>query len=137
MSAISEFRNHRAYLNMKDQKSMRKVEKKFNNNTDKNNEFVCKVADIHEVFKQYVPYISMVLRNFLDNFMVEHVFGITFSEALVISVLMDKEFVAMLMCSNLLKRTLNLNSGSSGRLKLRIYIAILNFDMYKKSRWST
>lgn len=134
MSILNEFREHMICLKKKDEVAIKKVERRVVSKRPKDRKFAAKAADIYEVFKQQVPYISTVLREFIDNPVVEFIFGRPFSEALVRSVLLDKEFVAMLMCNSLLRRTLNLGRTSAGQLKLRVYISILNFDRYKKDK---
>lgn len=132
---LDDFNEHRKYLKKKDEIAIKKVERRFKSNTRFAYKFQKKAYDIYEVFKLQVPYIVTVLKEYMDNPVEEAVFDKPFSEAQVYSVLFDTRFVAMLMCNNLLKRTANLDRDSSGLLKLRVYIAILNYDTYNKEKY--
>lgn len=135
MSLATELREHLKYLKKKDEIAIKKVESRINNNSEFNRKFFRRVDDIYEAFKLQIPNIANVLKEYIDSPIGEAIFGVPFSNSLVYSVLMDQQFVAMLMCNSLLKRTANLSSESEGQLKLRVYIAILNYDRYKKNKW--
>ena len=135
MSLATELREHLKYLKKKDEIAIKKVEARIKNNTKFSRDFFRKVDDVYEAYKLQIPQIVTVLKEYIDNPIGEAIFGTCFSEALVYSVLMDGQFVGMLMCNSLIKRTANLNRKSSGQLKQRVYIAILNYDRYKKNKW--
>ena len=135
MLLTTELREHLKYLKKKDEIAIKKVESRINNSSRFNRKFFRKVDDIYEAFKLQIPSIANILKEYIDNPVVETIFNVPFSDSLVYSVLMEQQFVAMLMCNSLLKRTANLSRESEGQLKLRVYIAILNYDRYKKSKW--
>ena len=122
------------WLKKKDESAIEKVEQRFRSKDKFSSDFTRKVYDAYDAYKLQVPYIATVLEEYLDNPIFNMWFDIPFSKAQVCSVLMDMQFVATLMCTSLLKRTANLNRKSQNQLKLRVYIAILNFDRYKKSK---
>ncbi len=121
------------WLKKKDESAIQKVEKRFKSRDKDSINFVRKVYDIYDAYKLQVPHIATVLEEYLDNPIFNMWFDTSFSKSQVYSVLMDMQFVATLMCTSLLRRTANLNRKSQNQLKLRVYIAILNFDRYKKS----
>ena len=122
------------YLKKKDEIAIKKVEKRFGSNDKFSSSFVRKVYDIYDAYKLQVPHIATVLEEYLDNPIFNMWFGASFSKAQVCSVLVDMQFVATLMCTSLLRRAANLDRKSASQLKLRVYIAILNYDRYKKSK---
>lgn len=122
------------WLKKKDERAIEKVEQHFRSNDKFSSNFARKVYDVYDAYKLQVPYIATVLEEYLDNPIFNMWFDTPFSKAQVCSVLMDMQFVATLMCTSLLRRTANLDRKSQNQLKLRVYIAILNFDRYKKSQ---
>ena len=122
------------WLKRKDEIAIKKVEERFRSKTRFSYNFVNRVVDVYDAYKLRVPHIATVLEEFLDNPIYSMWFDTPFSKAQVCSVLLDMQFVATLMCTSLLRRTANLERKSEGQLKLRIYIAILNYDRYKKSK---
>ena len=106
----------------------------------KKDTFKTQVTDITLAMEGRIFGISEVLKNYVgDNVgdkVLEYIVGQNFSQALVISVLKDIDFIAFLITSHLVQRTADLTNKSNGRLKLRLYLAILTFDNYKKSKWS-
>ena len=122
------------YLKKKDEIAIKKVERRFKSSDKNSGDFVRKVYDVYEAYKLQVPHIATVLEDYLDNPIWEIWLDKPFSKAEVCSVLLDMQFVATLMCTSLLRRTANLERKSEGQRKLRIYIAILNYDRYKKSQ---
>ena len=122
------------WLKKKDESAIQKVEKRFKSSDKQSINFVRKVYDVYDAYKLQVPHIATVLEEYLDTPIFNMWFNTTFSKAQVYSVLMDMQFAATLMCTSLLKRTANLERKSQNQLKLRVYIAILNFDRYKKSQ---
>ena len=122
------------YLKKKDEIAIKKVEKRFSGKDRFSSNFATRVYDVYDAYKLQVPYIVTVLEEYLDNPIYNMWFDIPFSKARVYSVLMDMQFVGMLMCTSLLRRTANLERKSQNQLKLRVYIAILNYDRYKKSQ---
>lgn len=122
------------YLKKKDEIAIKKVEQRFRSKDKFSGNFTQKVYDVYDAYKLQVPYIATVLDEYLDNPIFNMWFDTPFSKAQVYSILMDMQFVATLMCTSLLKRTANLERKSQNQLKLRVYIAILDFDRYKKSK---
>ncbi len=121
-------------LKKKDEIAIKKVERRFKSSDKFSGDFVRKVYDVYDAYKLQVPHIATVLEEYLDNPIWGICFDTPFSKAKVCSVLLDMQFVATLMCTSLLRRTTNLERKSEGQRKLRIYIAILNYDRYKKSQ---
>jgi len=119
----------------KDIKSIKKSTRRLKACTEEDEKFCKKVKDVHAVIESRAFEICEVLAYFIDNPVSEAMFEIPFSKASVISALKDEEFTAFIMVSNLFKRTLNLSYKSKGEFKIRLYVAILNFDEYQKSRW--
>jgi len=132
LNAKENFDKAWRYLKKKDEIGVKKVERRFASNDNISSAFVGKVYDVYDAYKLQVPYIATVLEEYLDNPVFNMWFGTPFSKAQVYSVLMDMQFVATLMCTSLLRRTANLERKSDNQLKLRVYIAILNYDKYKK-----
>lgn len=122
------------WLKKKDERAIQKVEKRFESRDKASINFVRKVYDVYDAYKLQVPHIATVLEEYLDTPIFNMWFDTPFSKAQVYSVLMDMQFVATLMCTSLLRRTVNLDRKSQNQLKLRVYIAILNYDRYKKSK---
>lgn len=122
------------WLKKRDEIAIKKVEKRFSSTDKFSKDFVRKVYDVYDVYKLQVYHIATILEEYLDNPIFEAWIDTPFSKAQVCSVLLDMQFVATLMCSSLLKRTVNLDRKSADQLKLRVYIAILNYDRYKKSK---
>lgn len=129
-----EFNKAWRCLKKKDEIAIKKVERRFRGNDRQSRNFVRKVYDVYEAYKLQVPHIATVLEEYLGNPIYNIWFGIPFSKAQICSVLLDMQFVGMLMCNNLLRRTANLERKVSNQLKLRIYIAILNYDRYRKRK---
>ena len=119
----------------KDIKFIKKSTRRLKGCTDEDKKFCKKVKDVHAVVESRVFEICEVLACLIDNPVSEAMFERPFSKACVISVLKDEEFTAFMMVSNLFMRTLNLSYKSKGEFKIRLYVAILNFDEYQKSRW--
>lgn len=122
------------WLKRKDENAIQKVEKIFKSRDKLSCDFVSRVYDVYEAYILQVPRIVTVLEGYLDTPIYNIWFDTPFSKAQVYSVLQDMQFVATLMCTSLLRRTANLKGNSASQLKLRIYIAILNYDRYKKSK---
>ena len=127
-----DFREHLNYLKKKDEIAIKKAMRRLEGKSEFDRKFARKVYDIYEAFRLEGPHISKLLKDEIDNPLGAALFNRPFSQALVCSVLYDTQFVAVLMCSNLLRRTANLNKKSSGALRLRVYTAILNYDSLKK-----
>jgi len=132
--AKKNFEKEWRWLKKKDEIAIKKVEKRFASRDKLSNEFVGKVYDVYEAYKLQVPHIATVLEEYFDKPFLDIWFDIPFSKANILSVLLDMQFVGTLMCNNLLKRTVNLEGTSHEQLKFRVYIAILNYDKYKRSR---
>lgn len=130
---LLNFDKHISLLAKKDERAMKKVARRFKSGTTYNECFEIKVNDVHEAFKQCVPHIATVIKEYVDNSVVEELLQKTFSHAKVYSILYDRKFVAMLMCNHLIKRAANLDRDSEGQVILRLYIAILNFDQYQRN----
>lgn len=133
LKAKQDFDKEWLELKRKDEMAIKKVESRFRSDDKTTYAFVKKVYDIYDAYKLQVPHVVTVLEEYLDNPIFNMWFDTPFSKAQVCSVLMDMQFVAMLMCTNLLRRTANLERKSENQLKLRVYVAILNYDRYKKS----
>lgn len=127
-----DLREHLGYLKKKDEIATKKAMKRLSGNSVFDKRFTRKVYDIYEAFRLEGPHICKLLKDEIDNPLGETFFNMPFSQAVVCSVLYDTQFVAVLMCSNLLRRTVKLNKKSSGALRLRVYAAILNYDEFKK-----
>lgn len=124
------------WLRKKDERAIKKAEDRFMGKDQFSYKFAEKVCGVYDAYKLQVPYIATVLEEYFDNPIFNMWFDIPFSKARVYSVLMDMQFVATLMSTSLLRRTANLERKSSDRLKLRVYIAILNYDRYKKNKFT-
>ena len=120
------------HLKKKDEIAIKKVERRFVSRDGFSYNFTCKVYDLYDAYKTQIPHIATILEEYLDNPMFTRLFNTSFSKAQVYSVLMDMQFLGTLMCNGLLRRTVHLNRKSKQQLKIRIYIAILNYDSYKK-----
>ncbi len=129
-----EFDKEWLWLKKKDESAIEKVERRFSGTEKFDREFVVKVFYLYDIFKTEAYHITKVLKEYLDNEVYELWFGAPFNEAQVYNALIDVRFVGMLMCDNLLRRTIKLEKASSGQLKLRVYIAILNYDRYKLNK---
>ena len=130
-----ELKKQMIVLKQKDIAAIKKVQVKLKSNTQRNWVFSNRVRGIKASMSRAVPHIADILRDYLDNSIGEFFMGQPFSQAIVLSVLQDEEFVALLIENNLIKRVVNLDYDSKGELKIRIYLAILNFDEYKKGSW--
>lgn len=134
LRAKRDFDKECLWLKRKDELAIKKVERRFGSNDRFSCEFTRKVYDVYDAYKLKVPHIVTVLEEYLDNPIYNMWFDTPFSKAQVCSVLSDMQFVATLMCTSLLRRTANLDRKSANHLKLRVYIAILNYDRYKRSK---
>ena len=134
LKAKANFDKEWRRLREKDQTAIRKVEELFKNHDTSSYKFLKKVYDIYPAYKLQVPHIATVLEEYLDTPIFNIWFDTTFSKAKVYSILADMQFLATLMRTNLLRRTANLDRHSDNQLKLRVYIAVLNYDRYKKSQ---
>lgn len=132
---IDNLKEHMRYLKKKDEIAIKKVERRLATSTRFNLKFWQKVNDAYAEFKLHISNIIVILKECVDNPMGEFFFGIQFNEQQVLNVLQNMQFVAMLMCNSMLKRTLNLSKETDGQLKLRIYIAILNFARYMDAKF--
>lgn len=132
-SFIHDLEEHRKYLKRKDEIAIKKVERRFIGKTRQEKKFYEKVYGVYDGFKMVVPLIICALKEYLDNPVAEAIIGTPFSEKQAYSVLMDMKFVGMLMCNNLIRRAANLRKGSEGQVKLRVYIAILNYYNYREA----
>ena len=122
-------------LKRKDYKDIELSEQLLKSTLKEDERFNIKVQDILLAMEFRVMDIYEILKSFIDNSLSELMFETKFNDASVISILKDEEFVAFIITSNLYKRTLNLREDSKGDFKLRLYVAILNFDSYKKEKW--
>lgn len=133
LKAKENFDKARKYLKKKDEIAIKKVERRFRSNDKFSRDFMNKVYDVYDEYRRKVPHIVDVLEEYLDNPLIEVFFDTPFDKERVCNTLLDMQFVATLMCTSLLKRTVNLETKSENQLKLRIYVAILNYDKYKRS----
>ena len=131
---IDELKKHFRILKQKDEAAIQSVEKHLYGRTRKDRHFARKVDDVQAAFDQHTSFIAAVLREYIANQIGDFCFNRTFSDAVVRSVLKDREFVAMLIKANLINRAAKLDRHTKGQVKLRIYIAIINFDDYKKEQ---
>ena len=131
---MEELNMHLAYLKKKDEKAIRKSENKLNAKMWRGYLFATKVDDLFATICCRENLITETLKEYIDNALGEFFFGQPFSEAVVRSVLRDREFIATLITANLAARVGNLRYESKGQVKLRVYAAILNFDDYKKRK---
>lgn len=119
-------------LKRKDEKLIRNAGQRLRSKRSQDIQFSNRASAINIAINGHAFYICDVLRKFLDYSTVEKLIGRPFSEAVVISVLQDREFIAFLIEANLINRTIKLDYNTSAEFKIRLYIAILNFDEYKK-----
>ncbi|WP_428047164.1 hypothetical protein [Candidatus Proelusimicrobium excrementi] len=129
------FKKYLEVQKVKDIKTIKRVERRLKAYTREDEKFCKRVSGIHAALSSYAVVFSNVLKAYLDNHLVEAVFAKPFSQAVVISVLKDEEFIAFLIQSKLIRRVIKLNYDTKGEIKLRLYSAILCFDDYKKHKW--
>jgi len=132
---IKDFNEYLFVQKKRDQKFIKRVEKRLTGNTNSDKRFSKRVSDVHVAMDRLAFEFSEVLKDYLDNPFATLAFGSPFSQAIVIGVLKDKEFIAFLFEANLIRRTLKLDYDTKGEIKQRIYLAIMNFDEYKKQKW--
>ncbi len=123
---------HRKCLKKKDEIAVKKAIRRLQCQTRKDKFFTRKLFDVYAEYKVKIPNIVEVLKEYVDNPVVEQILGAKFNLVQMYDVLYDTTFVGMLMCNNLFYRVFNLGSESSGQLKLRVYISILNYAKYAR-----
>ena len=131
---VPDLKQHLDLLKRKDEKDIKDVEGRLKGKTKLNKRFNHRVKDVRVAMASHEFFIADVLKDYLDNILAEWLFKKPFSLPMVVSVLQDEEFLAFLISSHLVKRTVNLNYSSRGEVKLRVYTAILNYDSYKKQK---
>lgn len=134
LRAKKNFDKEWLWLKKKDEIAIKKVERQFKSGDRISTNFVSNVYAVYDAYKLQIPTIAKVLEDYLDNPIFNMWFDTKFNKLHVYNVLKDMQFMAMLMCNNLLKRAVNLSKESQSQLKLRVYIAILNYDRYMKSK---
>ena len=122
-------------LKRKDYKDIKFSGELLKSTLEEDKRFNIKVQDVLLAMEFRAIDIYEILKSFIDNPVSELIFEKQFNDASVISILKDEEFVAFIIVANLYKRAMNLTAESKGDFKLRLYIAILNFDSYKKEKW--
>lgn len=128
---IRDLQKHLLELKRKDEIAIKKVDRRMHSE-EYNYEFYSRVYSIYKKFEKRIPTICYALKTYIDNPLGEFFLGTPFDETIVTDTLKDLDFVALLVCNHLMHRTLKLNINSEGQVKLRVYIAILNYSRYKK-----
>ena len=131
---MRKLEKHLFELKRKDEIAIKKADRRMHTEGGYNYEFSCRVSINQAKLMGKSESICAILKAYIDNPLGEYLFGIKFKEEEVIEALKDTGFTAALMCSNLFYRAVAINSRSPGQIKLRVYIAILNYTRYQKQQ---
>lgn len=121
-------------MKKRDYRIFKSVQNKLKANSSQGEAFRRRVKDINVAMGRRIYFIAEVMQDYLDNIVVREMFERDFSKAQVVSVLQDEEFVAFLIASNLIRRVIDMNCDTRGEVKLRLYVAILNYDSFAKAK---
>ena len=132
---LTIFKDYALTQTQRDIKAIKRVEERLKSNTELDKKFCKKVNDVQAALFTSAYRYSQILKRYVDNYLGVELFERPFSQAVVISILQDKEFIAFLFETNLIRRVIDLNDNTNGQIKLRIYLAILIYDDYKKQKW--
>ena len=132
---LNEFKEHLKVQNKRDSRVIKKVEEMFASKKIDDVKFCKKAEDISAAMEGNAYKKSLVMKAFLDNFWCKIFFDEKFNHPVVVGVLKDPEFIAFLLKARLMNRYINMDYDTNDVFKLRLYVAILCFDEYKKNKW--
>lgn len=133
---MRKLEKHLFELKRKDEIAIKKADRRMHTE-GYNYEFCCRVENNYALLISKSEDICATLKAYIDNPLGEFLFGRKFREGDVINTLSDKYFTATLMCGNLFNRAVAISEHTHGQVKLRVYIAILNYVRYQKEKMAT
>lgn len=130
----NEFANYLSAQKRRDFRNIRRAEERLEASHMEEKRFQLKVVEAEAAMDYFATYYSEILKEYLDNPLVEFFFGVPFNQENVKRILKNKTFISFLVQANLVTRTVKLDAVDRGEVKLRLYLAILNFDEYESGK---